>query len=61
MEKKKEYRLRGTYETENAITRIWIPVNQTEEEKQQVMKDIAQAAYDIALGIYKRDKLMLDN
>lgn len=52
-----EYKLHSTHENERCIARIWVPVNQTEEEKQQVLKDIAQASYDMALELYKQGKL----
>lgn len=57
MELEKEYRLHETFETENAITRIWVPVNQTQEEKEQVLRDFKQAAYNLSLELYKQGKL----
>lgn len=49
-----EYKLHEKYETENAIVRIFAPVSLTEKEKQNVINDIAQASYDMALDLLKK-------
>ena len=52
-----EYKLHEKYETENAIVRIFAPISLTEKEKQNVINDIAQASYDMALDLLKKNKL----
>lgn len=53
----KEYKLKEAYETENAIVRIFVPVNSTEEDRMKVINDLAIASYDMALDLYKKRKL----
>lgn len=55
----KEYKLKEVYETENAIVRIFVPVNSTEEDKMKVINDLAQASYDLALDLYKKGKISI--
>lgn len=54
---KKEYKLHESYETENAIVRILVPTNLTEEDRIRVMTDLAQVSYDISLELYKQGKI----
>lgn len=53
----KEYKLKESYETENAIVRIFVPVDSTEEDTMKSINDLARASYDIALDLYKKKKL----
>lgn len=55
----KEYKLKESFETENAIVRIFVPVNSTEEDTKRVIKDYFQASYEMALDSYKKGKISI--
>lgn len=55
----KEYKLKESYETENAIVRIFVPVNSTEEDTKRVIQDFFQVSYEMALDSYKKGKISI--
>lgn len=52
-----EYKLYESFESENAVVRIFIPELQSKEEKQSVIDDIAKASYDMALDLLKKNRV----
>ena len=53
----KEYELHSTVETERAIIRIYMPVNETQEEKEAFRRECVRVNRKIAMSLYKEGKL----
>lgn len=53
----REYKLREVKTTERAIIRIFVPANETEEEKEAFRKECVRVNREIATRLYKEGKL----
>lgn len=53
----KECKLHSTVETERAIIRIYMPVNETQEEKETFRRECVRVNREIAMELYKEGKL----
>ena len=53
----KEYELHSTVETEKSIIRIYMPINETQEEKEAFRRECVRVNREIAMELYKEGKL----
>lgn len=53
----KEYKLHSTVETERAIIRIYMPINETQEEKEAFRRECVRVNRKIATRLYKDGEL----
>lgn len=53
----KEYKLHSTVETERAIIRIYMPLNETQEEKEAFRRECVRVNRKIATRLYKDGEL----
>ena len=53
----KEYELHSTVETERAVIRIYLPLHETEEEKEAFRRECVRVNRKIATRMYKDGEL----
>lgn len=53
----REYKLRCVTETDKAVIRIYVPINETEEEKEAFRKECIRVNREIATRMYRDGEL----
>lgn len=53
----REYKLRDTVETDRAIIRLYVPTQETEEEKEAFRRECVRVNREIATRLYREGKI----